>query len=149
MDDRLQLAGRLLVVFDGHCGLCNRSVRWFLVRDRLDRMRFAPSDAPQLAGLLARYGLAADNPELTPTSILVFEHVGVPGERVLIRSQAILGLLRELPAPWPAAAAVLALVPRPLRDIVYRFIARIRYRVWGRYDSCPIPTPEERKRFLL
>jgi len=60
----------------------------------------------------------------------------------------MLTLLRELPSPWPAAAAALRLVPRPLRALGYRLVARWRYRIWGRLESCPLPTTEERERFL-
>jgi predicted DCC family thiol-disulfide oxidoreductase YuxK len=148
MPDPLHLAGRLLVVFDGQCGLCNRSVRWLLPRDRSDRMRFAPSTAPQVAELLARHGISSADPALAPASVLVFSHAGEPGERIHVRSQAVLALLRELPAPWPFIAAPLRLIPRPILDLVYRFIARVRYRIWGRLDACPIPTPDERRRFL-
>jgi predicted DCC family thiol-disulfide oxidoreductase YuxK len=51
-----ELGGRLLVIFDGQCGFCNRSVRWFLRRDRRDRLRFVASDSPKVAELLARHG---------------------------------------------------------------------------------------------
>jgi predicted DCC family thiol-disulfide oxidoreductase YuxK len=73
---------------------------------------------------------------------------GGPAERVLARSEAVLALLAELPRPWPAVAAALGWIPRPLRDLGYRLIARWRYRIWGRLESCPVPTAEERKRFL-
>jgi predicted DCC family thiol-disulfide oxidoreductase YuxK len=67
---------------------------------------------------------------------------------VLVRSNAVLALLGELPQPWPSVAAALGWIPRPLRDLGYRLIACWRYRIWGRLESCPLPTPEERVRFL-
>jgi predicted DCC family thiol-disulfide oxidoreductase YuxK len=148
MAEQLELGARLLVVFDGHCGLCNRSVRWFLVRDRLDRMRFADSDSPLVAGLLARQGISFADAASGPSSILVVRGASTRDERVLVRSDAVLALLRELPAPWPAVAAVLGWIPRPLRNLAYRLIAHWRYRIWGRLESCPLPTAEERGRFL-
>jgi predicted DCC family thiol-disulfide oxidoreductase YuxK len=148
MMESLDLAGRVLVVFDGHCGLCNRSVRWFLVRDRFDRMRFVDSDSPLVAGLPARQGIPFADAAPGPSSILVVRGAGTRDERVLVRSDAVLALLRELPGPWPAVAAALGGIPRPLRDLAYRLIARWRYRIWGRLESCPIPTAEERARFL-
>jgi predicted DCC family thiol-disulfide oxidoreductase YuxK len=57
-------------------------------------------------------------------------------------------MLRELPRPWPPVVAVLRWIPRPVRDLGYRLIARWRYRIWGRLKSCPLPTAEERTRFL-
>jgi predicted DCC family thiol-disulfide oxidoreductase YuxK len=136
--------GRLLVVFDGECGLCNRSIRWMLRRDTNDRLRFAPSSAPAIAELLARRQV----PAASPDTILVFSQVDGANERMYVRSDAILACLRQLSQPWPTLAATISLVPGPLRDLVYRFVARIRYRIWGRYDFCPLPTPEEQRHFV-
>ena len=61
---------------------------------------------------------------------------------------AVLVLLAQLPAPWPAVAAFGRLIPPALLDLAYRLIAHYRYRIWGRLDACPIPTAEERSRFL-
>jgi predicted DCC family thiol-disulfide oxidoreductase YuxK len=148
MTDPLQLNGRLLVVFDGHCGLCNRSVRWFLVRDRRDQLRFTPSQSEPVADLLARHGLSTNDALTGPTSILVVRNAGSLSEQVHLRSRAVLAILAELPRPWPVIAAVLRWIPRPLLDLAYRVVARWRYRIWGRLDTCPVPTPEERARFL-
>jgi predicted DCC family thiol-disulfide oxidoreductase YuxK len=142
------IGDRLLVIFDGHCGLCNRSIRWFLVRDRRDRLRFVAYESPKVAGLLARHGLDASAVALDPNTILVALALESPAERLLLRSDAVLALLGELPSPWPTLAAVLGWVSRPLRDLAYRFVARCRYRIWGRLDTCPIPTAAERARFL-
>jgi len=141
------LGDRLLVLFDGQCGLCNRSVRWFLKRDRRDRLRFAPFNSPRVAELLARHGLDSTGAE-GPSSILVVQNVDGPSERLLMRSDAVLTMLSQLPRPWPAVSSGLRLIPRPLRDLGYRLIARLRYRIWGRLESCPIPTAAERERFL-
>ena len=138
----------MLVIFDGHCGLCNRIVRWLLRRDRLDRLRFVASESEKAAGLLARYGLAQLNPITGPGTILVVRNQAGSDERMLVRSDAVVALLNELPQPWPAAGAILELIPLPIRDLAYKFIARWRYRIWGRLESCPIPTAEERERFL-
>lgn len=137
------LGPRLLVLFDGHCGFCNASVRWLLRHDRQDRMRFAPSDDQRVASILARHNLAPD-----PSSILVLRNTGTPAEQLLMRSEAAIAMLAALPPPWPAAAAALRIIPRPLRDLGYRIVARIRYRLAGRLESCPVPTPAERARFL-
>ncbi|MGA7858175.1 MAG: DCC1-like thiol-disulfide oxidoreductase family protein [Terracidiphilus sp.] len=152
MSSLQELGSRQLVIYDGHCGLCNRSVRWLLVRDLRDRMRFAPSESPDVAELLARYESAnqasASLQSIIPDSIVVARNPGTPAEQILIRSDAVLALLAELPSPWPAIASLLRWIPRPLRDLGYRLIARWRYRIWGRIESCPIPTPAERARFL-
>jgi predicted DCC family thiol-disulfide oxidoreductase YuxK len=141
------LGDRLLVVFDGQCVLCNGWVRWLLRRDRRDRLRFAASSSPQAAALLARHGevLEADG---APGTVLVFRNPLEPGERPLIRFAATLAILRELPRPWPAIAALLGWIPGFFSDAVYRLVARWRYRIWGRLADCPLPTKEERERFL-
>lgn len=142
------LDGRLLVLFDGHCGLCNRAVRWFQRRDRYDRLRFAPASSPLVVPLLASLAPQESASGLAARTILVISNPGLPAQQLFLRSAAILVLLAQLPRPWPALASVLRLVPRPLGDLVYRLIARIRYRVWGRYSACPLPTPAEREHFL-
>jgi predicted DCC family thiol-disulfide oxidoreductase YuxK len=143
-----ELGDRLVVVFDGHCGLCNRTVRWLLRRDRQDRLRFVASESEIAAALLARHGISSLDAKAGPTTILVALNFGDPAERVLARSDAVLSLLAELPPPWQAAASVLGWVPRPLRDLGYRLIARWRYRIWGRLEICTIPGADERAWFL-
>src|ERR1035437_4113156 len=148
MSTSTQVGPRLLVIFDGHCGLCNRSVRWLLRHDKLDRLRFVTSESEKVAGLLARHGFAVLDPVTGPGTILVVRDTGCPEERVLVRSDAVVALLNELPRPWPVAATILKLIPRPLRDLGYRLIARWRYRIWGRLESSPMPTAKDRARFL-
>ncbi|MGA3049903.1 MAG: DCC1-like thiol-disulfide oxidoreductase family protein [Terracidiphilus sp.] len=142
------IGDRLLVIFDGYCGFCNRSVRWFLRRDGDDRLRFVPSDSPRANELLTRYGLGLPGSELGPNTIVVVRNAGRPDERVFLRSDAARELLGELPQPWRTAGIVFGWIPRPVRDLGYRLIARWRYRIWGRLESCPIPTAAERARFL-
>jgi predicted DCC family thiol-disulfide oxidoreductase YuxK len=148
MTEPIQIGDRLLVLFDGHCGLCNRAVRWLLRRDRGDRLRFAPSDSPKFAAVMDQYRAAAEDSQAGPETILVVRDLGDAAEKVLARSQALLALLRELPQPWPAVAAALGWIPRPLLDRAYRLVARWRYRIWGRIESCPVPTAEKQRRFV-
>jgi predicted DCC family thiol-disulfide oxidoreductase YuxK len=148
VSDLHNVGGRLLVLFDGHCGLCNRYVRWLLVRDKLDRIRFVPSESALVAGLLTRYGFDATEAALGPNTILAVRDLDHPTERMLTRSDAVLAALDKLPPPWPAVAGGLRLIPRLFRDLIYRLVARWRYRIWGRLNSCPLPTPEEKGRFL-
>jgi predicted DCC family thiol-disulfide oxidoreductase YuxK len=118
-----------------------------LRRDRRDRLRFAASHLPAVAPLLARHGEVLE-PGSALGTVLVFRHPLEAGEQLLIRFAATLAILRELPRPWPAVAATLGWIPRFLTDPVYRLVARWRYRIRGRLESCPLPTPEERARFL-
>jgi len=141
------IGDRLLVVYDGHCGLCNAWIQWLLLRDRNDRLRFAPFGLPELAPILAENPSAFDHSG-TPGTILVFQGPLFPGVRPRMRSAAALATLRELPAPWPLIARLLCWIPVFLRDPIYRLIARWRYRIWGRVAACPLPTPQQRERFL-
>ena len=147
MEETIDIGGRLLVVFDGRCGFCNASVRWLLRRDRWDRLRFVALESEKVAGLLARHSLSGL--DSASGTILVVRNAGEAAEGVLMRSDAVLVLLRELRQPWPVAGFVLKWIPRPVRDLGYRMIARWRHRIWGRLESCPVPTAEERERFLL
>ncbi len=152
MDLAATLGSRLLVVYDGYCGLCHHTVQWLLARDRHDRLRFAPSSSPAVAALLARHGFPPTLPDAPPGegpgTILVLRAAATPAEQLFTRSTAVAFVLAELPRPWPIVARLLRLVPCPLRDLGYRLIARSRYRIWGRLTTCPLPTPEQRSRFL-
>ncbi|MGA9668918.1 MAG: DCC1-like thiol-disulfide oxidoreductase family protein [Terracidiphilus sp.] len=148
VDELNGVGDRLLVIFDGYCGFCNRSVRWFLRRDRMDRLRFVPSDSPKVNELMARHGLGLPGSELGPNTIVVVRNAGGPDERIFLRSDAACELLGQLPQPWRAAGVLFGWIPRAVRDLGYRLVARWRYRIWGRLESCPIPTAAERSRFL-
>jgi predicted DCC family thiol-disulfide oxidoreductase YuxK len=131
-----RLGDRLLVIFDGRCGFCNGTIRWLLRRDRHDRLRFSPSQSTPLDG------------DLEPGSVVVVRGAGRPGEQVLVRSDAFIAILRELPAPWPWFARALGLFPAALRNLGYRLVARNRYRLGGHLDVCPLPSPDEQRHFL-
>ena len=148
MTNPSQIGDRLLVIFDGHCGLCNRTVRWLVRRDSQDRLRFVAFESAQVAGLLARHGISLPDAKSGPATILVVREFGYTAEQVLMRSEAVLAMLAELPQPWPAVAAVLRWIPWPLRDMGYRLIAHWRYHIWGRLESCPLPTAGDHASFL-
>jgi predicted DCC family thiol-disulfide oxidoreductase YuxK len=138
------LEDRLLVIYDGYCGFCNWSVRWFLKRDGNQRLRFVASDSPRVAALLGRHGIRATR----PNSLLVAKYPGQRNERLLSRSTGVLAMLMELPGVWPRVGGALLKIPRPVRDFGYGLIAAVRYRLAGRYAACPIPTADERAYFL-
>jgi predicted DCC family thiol-disulfide oxidoreductase YuxK len=133
---------RSIVLYDGVCGFCNGSVRWLIERDRGARLHFAPLQGETAAALRARH------PEI-PTSLdtIVFVEAG-PTERVWLRSAGVFRALRELAAPWRWLAALRFLAPASLWDVAYQAFARRRYRWFGRYETCPIPPPSLRARFL-
>jgi predicted DCC family thiol-disulfide oxidoreductase YuxK len=133
-----------IVLYDGVCGLCNRSVQFLLKHDKEARFRFASLQSDFARKVLGRHGL--DPKDLD--TVHVVENYDQPGERVLQRSDAILRAGRELGGFWSASSSVARIVPRPLRDLVYRFVATNRYRVFGKYDTCMLPDPNQRSRFL-
>ena len=133
-----------IVLYDGVCGLCNRSVQFLLKHDKAGRFRFASLQSDFAEKVLGRHGL--DPKDLD--TLHVVENFEQPGERVLQRSDAVLRAARKLGGIWSPLAAVGTVVPRPLRDLVYRFVARNRYRVFGKYDTCMLPDPKQRSRFL-
>lgn len=133
-----------IILYDGVCALCNGLVRFVLKGDRADRFRFASLQSQLAHEILSRHGL---NPDALDTFYVVLEN-GQPGERVLSRSDATMGVLSQLNG-WPeGVAAVMKMVPRFLRDFVYNLVARSRYRVFGKYDVCPLPAPGDRHKFL-
>ena len=129
-----------VVLFDGVCNLCNGAVQFILDHDRTRVLRFASLQSEGGRALLARYGMRA--PEGDPETIVVVE-----GDRVYERSTAALRIARHLTFPYSLARAFV-IVPRPLRDLVYRFVARHRYRWFGRTNECRVPTPELRARLV-
>ena len=131
------------VLYDGLCGLCDRSVSFLLARDRRGALRFGALQGDGAAAVRSRH------PDLPPSddTFLLVERPGLPDESVRVRSDAALAALTRLGGGW-RLVATLRIVPRPLRDAIYRFVAARRVRWFGRRDACRIPTPEERVRFL-
>jgi predicted DCC family thiol-disulfide oxidoreductase YuxK len=127
-----------VVLYDGTCGLCDRSVQLILRHDRRGRIRFAALQSDIGRALLERHGLAVD---ALDTVVLVEDG------RAFVKSRAALGIARWMDAPWPALR-VLAVIPRPVRDFLYDRLAKNRYRIFGRVDACMLPPPEVRARFL-
>jgi predicted DCC family thiol-disulfide oxidoreductase YuxK len=127
-----------LVLYDGTCGLCTRSVRWILRHEHDHAIRFAPLQGSTADALRATY------PQIPTTLDTV---VYVDGGRAHLRSKAFLHLSQHLRAPWRWAYA-LRWFPGFVLNLGYRLIAAVRYRVWGRVDACDLPSPEQRARFL-
>lgn len=130
-----------VLLYDGACGFCSATVQLVLRRDRRGTLRFAA-----LQGAYAR-GLVARHPELAGVDSLVWAEPSARGERVFVRSAAGLRLARYLAGPWHLALAMW-LLPRFLRDSAYDMVARHRHRLAGPADTCFVPAPEARARFL-
>jgi len=126
------------VLYDGTCGLCARSVRWLLRHERDHELMFAPLQGETAAALRLTH---PEIPEQIDTVVYV------SGDEVYKRSKAFLYVAKHLRAPWRWGHAV-RWFPGFILNIGYRLIAAIRYRVWGRVDSCELPSPAHRGRFL-
>lgn len=127
-----------VVLFDDKCNLCNRTIQFIIRRDPRGRVRFATLDS-DAARTRLNSGEPLPNP---PDSIVLLE-----AKCAYVRSTAALRIARKLRFPWPLLYGFI-IVPRPLRDRIYDWIARNRYRWFGRRDACMVPTPELRARFL-
>ena len=127
-----------VVLFDGHCGLCDGSVDFILRRDRRARFRFAALQSQAARALFAAHG----TPRPDTDSLLLLEQGVLHAE-----SEAVLRIARGLGLPWSLLGS-LRLVPRAPRDALYRWVARHRYRWFGQRSTCRIPDPEQAARFL-
>lgn len=132
-----------VLLYDGLCGFCDGTVQFILRHDRKKTLRFATLQGDYAREVFTRH------PELqgVDSLVLVERDPVTKTENVHVRSNGALAVARYLGGAWHLAR-VTGVVPRFLRDLAYDGFARIRYRVFGRYDSCPIPTPEQRARFI-
>ena len=135
-------AMRHLLLYDGVCGLCNGIVQGVLRRDPAGEFGFASLQSGTARGLLAAKGKGMDRLD---TFYLILDH-GSATPTMLAKGAAASALLERL--GWPRLARMLRLLPMPLVDWCYDRVAASRYRIFGRYDSCPLPTAEQRERFL-
>ena len=126
-----------ILLFDGICNLCNDSVKFIIRRDKRGTIRFASLQSDVGQTLLDRHQLTSNL-----NSIVLIDR-----DRAYTHSTALLRVCRYMDGIWPFFT-VLRIVPPPLRDLVYNFIARNRYRWFGKQTTCMIPTAEMRSRFL-
>lgn len=127
-----------IVFFDGVCTLCNTFVDGLVSRDHARALRYASLQGETARALLSTPEFSVDH----PSSVVLWEN-GV----VRTRSDAVLRILVLLGSPW-SWLAIFRIVPRPIRDAIYDWVARHRYAWFGKRDTCRIPTPEERSLFL-
>jgi predicted DCC family thiol-disulfide oxidoreductase YuxK len=136
-------AVKVLLLYDGNCGLCNQTVEWLIRRDTYARLLFAPNTHPTAQETLARHHLQA-----APQTLILVLSPSTEAERILTQSEAVLFALKLLPRPWPTLARLAEILPLALRNALYRLIAKYRYRIFGRLDVCPLPSEQDRGRFL-
>lgn len=128
-----------LVLFDGTCNFCCSSVNFSIRRDPRGRLRFATLSSEAARRAVAATGFSGELPD----SVVLIEN-----GRLHTLSSAGLRIAKKLRMPWPVLGVFL-LLPRCVRDIPYRWLARNRYRWFGKRDECMVPTPEIRARFVL
>jgi predicted DCC family thiol-disulfide oxidoreductase YuxK len=137
-----------IILYDGVCGLCNRLVQFVLKHDSQDHFRFAALQSDFAIGILHRHGAApSQTKEDLDTMYVVLEHA-LPAERLASRSEAAVVVLGELGGTWAALGSILRVLPASLRNWGYNLVARNRYRLFGKHDSCPIPKQKDRPKFL-
>ena len=126
-----------IILFDGTCAFCERSVRLIATRDN-GYFKFGASQNPEGQAILARFGTSRE----AAKSLILIED-----QQIYLRSDAVLRIARRMRAPWHYAAIFLS-VPRPIRDLVYRCVAAVRHHLAGRANACEIPPPEIRERLI-
>lgn len=126
-----------IIFFDGYCALCNGSVKWIVNHDKNRVFKYAP-----LQGVTAKTKLHSVSNLPLLSSIILLD-----GDTVYTKSSAAIRIAKELPSPWNALA-LFGIIPRPFRDWVYTLIAKYRYSVFGKYETCTIPTVEDQGLFL-
>jgi predicted DCC family thiol-disulfide oxidoreductase YuxK len=126
-----------VILYDGVCVFCSRWVRFVAVRDVERRFRFTAIQSGYGTRLARAFGIDPDDPDTNAV---------VHGGEAFFKSAAALTVLSHLPGwRW---VSVLRLVPKPLRDALYNLVARNRYRVFGKYETCFVPEAELRARVM-
>lgn len=127
-----------IIFFDGVCNLCNGAVQFVIARDLKDHFRYASLQSEFAKHKLSMFGIDPEKED----SILVLEH-----NKVYRQSAAVLRITRKLGGLWPLLYAGI-IFPPFVRNAIYRWIAKNRYRWFGKQESCWIPTPELKEKFL-
>lgn len=133
-----------VVFFDGVCGLCNRFVDFVLSRDRRGAIRFAPLQGETAKAVLSSEFRVPSAKTQTFDTIVWLDSSSCE----FVRSAAAVRVLWRLGGVWSLIGWLLWLIPRPLRDVGYRLVAANRYRLFGKKETCRLPSPTERERFL-
>jgi len=128
-----------IILYDGVCNLCDGAIRFVLPRDKAGEFRYAALQSDYAKSILARHAIAESE---ALESLILIEN-----DRPYLYSSGVLRIARSLPFPW-SLAAIFLVVPRFVRDGIYRWVARNRYRWFGKQESCLLPKPEWRDRFL-
>jgi predicted DCC family thiol-disulfide oxidoreductase YuxK len=132
------MADQPVILFDGVCNFCNGAVNFVIKRDKKVKLRFSTLQSGSALQLLGKFNLSAMD---------LNSFVFVENDKAYTRSTAALKVFRYLNGLWPLMYGFI-IVPRFLRDLVYKLIAKNRYRWFGIKNECMVPTPDIRSRFL-
>ncbi|WP_316834581.1 thiol-disulfide oxidoreductase DCC family protein [Pedobacter nutrimenti] len=129
---------RAIIFFDGVCNLCNASVQFVIKRDVKDHFRFSALQNEYAKAHLKEFEISS----LNSSTILLLEN-----GKLYTRSTAALRIARQLSGLWPLCYGLIV-IPAFIRDVVYKTISKYRYKIWGRSETCMIPSPELKAKFL-
>lgn len=135
----MELPNKKIVLFDGVCNLCESSVQWIIQRDKKEAFVFASQQSEVGKDILLYLGIDTKKMD----GIVLYE----PGVAYFIKSDAAMEVLKEMPFPY-SLLRIFRFLPVSIRDVVYDYIAKNRYRWYGKKDACWLPTKELRARFL-
>lgn len=127
-----------IIFFDGVCNLCNASVQFVIKRDVKDHFRFSALQNEQAKEYLKEFKISP----LNSNTILLLEN-----GKLYTQSTAALRITRQLSGLWPLCYGLIV-IPAFIRDAVYKTISKYRYKIWGRSETCMIPSPELKTKFL-
>jgi len=132
------ITDKKILLFDGVCNLCNSSVTFVIARDKKDLFRFAAIQEPAGAALIKKHGI-----DISKTDSIIL----IDGEKAYVKSTAALKVARHLGGAYPLLYGFM-IVPNFIRNWVYDYVAKNRYKWYGKKESCMIPTPELKSKFL-
>lgn len=128
-----------ILLFDGVCNLCNGLVNFIIKRDNNRIIKFAPIQSPLGQSLKKKYALSSDD---------IDSAIYITSDKHFLRSSAVLHILKDIGGVWRIFYGLI-IIPRFIRDIYYNQIARSRYLVFGKRDTCMVPGPETKDRYLI
>lgn len=135
---------KTIILYDGVCGLCNRFVHFLIRRDKRDQLRFTSLQSDFGQVIVIRHG---GDPAIL-SSVYFVRDFDTESESVLTRGKAALHALNTLGGIW-RIPGVMRHLPAFLLNPGYALVAKLRYRIWGKLDACPMPSPELARKFIL
>ncbi len=138
------LSGKHILFYDGLCGLCNSTVQFVLEYDKENEFLFAPLQSDFAEKTLRERGADATNLD----TVYVLTNFRTPRERLLSKSDAAVFFMANTRHWSRPFSTILSIIPRVVRNFGYDLVARFRYRIFGKYEQCKIPSPEERAKFI-